>query len=165
MIEYSQMTERFTRWLDEALQTLTTSNSIDVHVDELSDRNRAPQGQLDASVALFRWIVSSLGGRLAGRIVMLMIPLQSGDDLDLSVPAWESLASQLSATPPSIYVMEATAFLQPDPAQRYLAPIRVSDLGGDFVAAYYQCWRNPEDLEDEGWARDIRVAFTGFLRR
>jgi len=72
-------------------------------------------------------------------------------------PGWKAMTAELSRTPPSIYVMDVSAFLQQDPAHRYIAPIEVPKHFEEPLAAYYQCWRHPDDAEEEGWARDVRV--------
>jgi hypothetical protein len=159
------MKDHFSRWLDAMLPTLTYTNSIDAHIDELCQRRLEPQQQLDLVVELFRWASSNLGEKLAGKLVMLMVPLRNSDVLDRVPPAWTALLPQLSRTPPSIYVMEVTSFLQPDPAERFTAATRVPALDGPHVASFYQCWRNPSDPESDGWSRDVRVVTTSFLAR
>jgi hypothetical protein len=47
---------------------------------------------------------------------MLTIPLRHAEALETTPPAWDELPDQLSGTPPSIYVLTARAFAQPDPA-------------------------------------------------
>jgi hypothetical protein len=163
MMAVNDLAHRFERWLDGAMPTLNRSNSIDVHFDELCGRDPTAQEQLDAIVALFQWVVANLADKLAGKIVMLMIPLRNGDTLDPLTPEWGPLASQLSRIPPSIYVVHVTAFLQADPAQRYIAAAKVPTLVGPNLAPYYQCWRNADDPEDDGWARDVRVVSTAFV--
>jgi hypothetical protein len=162
MIDLDALIRRFEQWLDDALPSLTPSNSIDVHIDELSSRGPA-QEQLDVAVALFRAVVANFDAKLAGKIVMLMIPLQASKTLDPSSPEWGSLAAQLSRTPPSIYVMNVSAFLQADLAQRYITSAKVPSLVGRSLAQYYQCWRNVDDPVDDGWARDVRVVSTAFV--
>ena len=163
MIDLKDLGGRFERWLDEAMPRLTPLSSIDAHIDELCGPGQAPQEQIDTSTALFKWILANLAEKLAGKIVVLMIPLRSGETVDPSPPEWGSLASQLSRTPPSIYVMHLTAFLQADSAQRYIAAAKTPPLSGPTVAPYYQCWRNTDDPEEDGWARDVRVISTAFL--
>lgn len=135
MIPLADLARRFECWLDEALPTLTPSSSDDVHVDELWDDELSPQVQLDASIALFEWVASNLAARLRGKIVMLAIPLANSATLDTSPPDWSSLASQLSDTPPSIYVMNVSAFLQADPRQRYIAALKLQGLPETSFAA------------------------------
>jgi hypothetical protein len=163
MIDLNDLTHRFERWLDDALPALTPLSSIDVHIDELCGRGHTAQEQLDAAVALFRAVATGLGTQLAGKIVMLMIPLRASEALDAATPAWASLAHQLSRTPPSIYVMNVAAFLQADLAQRYIASAKVPSLLGPRLAQYYQCWRSVDDPVDDGWARDVRVVSTAFV--
>jgi hypothetical protein len=164
MIDLTRSGQRLAGWLDEALPTLTAVNSVDMHIDQACGRSLSPQEQIEGSVGLFAWVLSNLASRLAGKIVMLMIPLQSSQSLERTPPAWASLPAQLSRTPPSIYAMAVTALLQPDTALRYIAPMEVPGLTGESLAAYYQCWRHPEDPQQEGWARDLRVLSTRFLR-
>ena len=164
MSELKENIPAFVRWLDEALPMLTASNSVNVHISELLSRHLSAQEQVEASVDLFGWALSNLAAKLAGRIVMLIVPLQNSAAIDPSPPAWTSLASQLSRTPPSIYVMEVTAFLQADPAHRYITSAEAPDLVGEPLATYYQCWRLPDDPGEDGWARDVRILSTRLLQ-
>lgn len=159
-----EITSGFVRWLDRAVPTLTAFNAVDQHIDELYSEGLSPQAQVDRSIELFGWVLTNLAGRLAGKVVMLMVPLRNSAILDTAPPGWTSLASQLSSTPPSIYIMEVSAFLQADPAHRYITPVDVPGLAEEPVAAYYRCWRNPDDPEEEGWSRDVYVVSLHLLR-
>jgi hypothetical protein len=162
--QFEEIVVRFTRWVEQDLSKLTAWNSIDVHIDELLDRDLGEQELINYSLELFGWVLTSLDKVLAGKVVMLMIPLRSSEVLDPEIPAWGSLVSQISRTPPSIYVMNVTAFLQRDRTYRYIAATDVPSLGNDDgIAPYYQCWRNPDDPVEDGWARDLRVVSTRFL--
>jgi len=154
MTNFDHLRSAFVRWLDTALPTLTPSSSVDFHVD---CDDGLPADTINSSLDLFSWVVDNLAGRLTGKLVMLMIPLRNGALLDTATPRWTDLASQLSRTPPSIYVMNVSAFLQPDPAQRYVSAIDIPGIAGEPLAAYYRCWRNPDDPVEEGWSRDVQI--------
>ena len=159
----SELTRKFERWLDDALPSLTPLNSIDVHIDELCGRGLSPQAQVDATLYLFQAILENLAVKLAGKIVMLAVPLRSSKTLDPSPPEWDELSGQLSHTPPSVYVMHVTALLQADPAQRYVTGANVPLAAEPAIAPYYQCWRNLDDPDEDGWARDVRIISTAFI--
>ncbi len=164
MKDLEVLTARFAERLNSLMPSLGPLNAIDVHIDEALGYRPPAEEQIAASVTLLGWIMSNLAETLAGKVVMLLIPLRNSAVLEQAPPAWDSLASQLSATPPSIYVMAPTAFLQPDPAERFIAAIEAPIHDEHTLAAYYQCWRNPGDPVEDGWARDVRIVFTGFLR-
>jgi len=120
--------------------------------------------QLEWVSGLFEWLLMNPIEALAGKVAMLMVPLRSCDKLEITSPPWEALADQLSSTPPSIYVIELGALFVRDPNQRFLMPISTPFENHEDVSSYYQCWRSPDDDAEDGWARDVRITFTGFLK-
>jgi hypothetical protein len=44
-----------------------------------------------------------------------------------------------------------------------MAAASIPTLDGPMIAAPYQCWRNPDDPPEAGWARDVRVVSTAFV--
>jgi hypothetical protein len=157
MTSLKEATSRFVRWLDSTLPALTAHSAADVHVDQLYGSALSAREQVDKSAELYTWVLDNLAEKLTEKVVMLMIPLQNSPTLDMSGPDWTALDAQLSGTPPSIYVMEISAFLQQDATHRYITPVQVPRLVAEPLAAYYQCWRYPDDPAEEGWARDLRV--------
>lgn len=155
-------TERLVRWLDDTLRTLNHRDSADVHIDQLVDGSLTPEEQVDMAVRLFEWGLSNVGDKLLGKIMMLVVPLQNSGALDRQVPTYEALALQLGKTPASIYVMDVRAYLQADTSLRYTAEARIPTLEGRGLSVYYQCWRSPDDPEEDGWARDVRVVAAQF---
>lgn len=159
MIDLERLRPDIEHWLDECLPRLTALNSFDLHIDDLLGQAVSPQEQIGASVAIYEWLTKSCSERLAGKLTMLMIPLRGSESLEVDPPSWRALSAQLSATSPSIYVMEISAYLQPKLTQRYIAPIDIPWPQKSAIGAYYQCWRNLDDPKEDGWARDIRAEY------
>lgn len=152
------------RRLAVALPSLGRLSSVDVHVDEVVDGVLQSQRLVDVSISLFEWALSNLSEMLSGMVVVLMIPLKGSEFLVCTSPAWGEIGEQLSSTPPSIYVMSPEAYMQSDLAERYLSPIATPIPSGAALGTYYHCWRNSSDDVEDGWARDVRVVFSGFVR-
>lgn len=159
-----ELVDKFVVCLRHRALALTASNSINIHVDELTDDELAPEVQIDWSIGLFERLIANPIDAVAGRVAMLMIPLRSSDDISLDSPHWQELSKQLSATPPSIYLFELAAHVAFDPSIRFLRPIVTPLDHHSNTSSYYQCWRRQDDDEEEGWTRQVRVEFTGFLK-
>jgi hypothetical protein len=157
LIDPKPLRSAMENWLGESLPRLTASNSFDVHISDLLSRAMSPQEQLDASVEVFEWVTKNCSERLTGKLTLLMIPLRNCQALEVNPPSWWGLSAQLSATPPSIYVMEISAYLQPQLSQRYIAPFGIPWPQQSEIRANYQCWRNLDDPQEDGWSRDIRA--------
>ncbi len=154
---------RFDRWVEAALRTLEPGTSVDMHLDELIEGEIVPAQTLDLGISLLGRVRLNSSGRILGKVAMLMVPLRCSRSMDCDAPTWESLSTQLSSTPPSIYLMDAASFLMPDPAVRFIVPLVGPRNAVPDTAIYYQCWRNPDDDDDEGWARDVRVVLLSHL--
>lgn len=151
----NKMAENFSCWLADALPRLTRWNSQDVHINQLGN---IPNGaaSVDLAMTLFNWADSNLGHVLSNKLLMLLFPLQSSTNIDLDVPKWSAINLQLSTRPPSIYVMNACAFLQEDRQLQYSASVNVP-ISAQHIRATYSCWRHIDDPKEEEWCRDIRI--------
>jgi hypothetical protein len=156
------MTKAFERWLKKVLPTVSLVNPVDIHIDELI-KDPDPTQQLEASAALFRWVVANCKDKLIGRAIELLIPLRDSDALDMHPPDWSTLAAQLSRKPASIYVVEVEALVRVPAAQIFTAPTKVPPLDDLALPTSYRCWRNIDDPVEEGWSRDVGVTCL-FLR-
>ncbi|HMA96453.1 MAG TPA: hypothetical protein VKP30_27395 [Polyangiaceae bacterium] len=150
--------------MQAAIREIGATNCVDVHISELVDKSSSAQQMLLDASRLFEWIVDKCEVILSDRIAMLMVPLRNTERLELAVPKWNMLATDLSVTPPSVYVMSIPAYLQTDRANRFIAALDEPPFTIPGLSIYYQCWRNPEDPEEDGWARDVRLVHSGFVR-
>jgi hypothetical protein len=163
-LDLTELGPRFGAWVEGSIGELTSSNCIDLHIDELVGRSANPRQMCDAASLLFQWVHANCGTVLSGKIAMLIVPLRNSESIDMIVPEWNCIHSELSGTPPSIYVMNTSAYLQTDRSRRYITTMDAGmpeSLAN--VSTYYQCWRNPDDPHEDGWSRDVRVVCTAFL--
>lgn len=155
MSEITRVVSRFERWLIETLPRLTATESQNVHIDQLAGEGVHPKEQVELTTALFGWAKEHCRDQLSGKIATLLIPLRNSERLDQQPPRWGMVPTQLSDTPPSIYIMNVSAFMQPWLAERYI--VALTDPDCSWPGMYYECWRNLDDPDDEGWTRNLHA--------
>jgi hypothetical protein len=97
---------------------------IDVHVSDLFPRTKQSKLLLDRSYDAFASLTRQLGRNAEHLMAVLTLPLRESEEPGLPPPGPDQIGDELSATPPTIYLVNRDWFRFMNPQEIHRAPLR-----------------------------------------
>ena len=155
---HSRLDENVQAFIQSAYLPKYGIEPVSVHVDRLVQSLPASD-IISVSLHAFDLLVSRMGEQ-EEFMPSLRIPLQNSDFLNTAIPSITSLQTDLSKTPPSLYLTHHNIFKYFWPVEDYRLPLRNFFNTRCEAYTYYRCFRNWRDFvnEDE-YAREICIDY------
>jgi hypothetical protein len=141
-------------WLDDALNRVSPSHMVHIHVDELANNvGRTPTERLNAITSAYVCTIDLLADKSRDVKAVLVIPLHDRARLECEPPGVDNLPAEMSDEPPSIYLIhrEMDKRLRAGELYRCLLPeFHLFETRPSDVFVFFEAWRSEKERRD-GW--------------
>ncbi len=147
------MSERIKRWVEHALDELTSTNPMHIHLDELvPDLGVAPLVVLPKLREPFLEVITALGSRVEHVMASLTLPLTSVETAICRQPDVATLDFDFAGEPPSLYLVDRRVGMRLWTGERYRVALKdyspFDPAIGD-VVFFYEVYRDAEGMAND----------------